>query len=242
MFRLKTNHAKSQFWGCTPEALTTMLQAGFQASDTMQVLGATLGGEGRELSELESQRQQAAPRKSRRISLLPVGLKLKSRLAATILTPMAGWRQGICGRFPSQSECKSFFTCYNCNLSTKTPNFPKGRACPEVKKIFGFGHTADLGFYSLQRTLRASFLWHHFRSKTGVKVQWSPTFARALAAQLRPLGWTALRDFNLLPACQVQVLRFYVSCPAAFSFFSFSSAGPQLQAVLPARSEHQAQH
>lgn len=117
------------------------------------------------------------------------GLKLKSRLAATVLTPMAGWGQWICGRFPSQSECKSFFNFYN--LSTKTKNFPKGRACPELKKIFGFGHTSDLGFYSLQRTLRASFLWHHFRSKTGFQVQWSPTFVRALAAQLRPLGWTA---------------------------------------------------
>ena len=189
MLRLKTNHAKSQFWGRTPEALTAMVQAGFQASDTMQVLGATLGGEGRELSQLESQRQAAAAQKSRRISLLPVGLKLKNRLAATVLTPMAGWGQGICGRFPSQSECKSFFECYN--LSTKTPKFPKGRACPELKKIFGFGHTSDLSFYSLQRTLRASFLWHRFRSKTGVQVQWSPTFARALADQLQPLGWTA---------------------------------------------------
>jgi len=44
-----------------------MLQAGFQASDAMQVLGATLGGEGRELSQLESQRQAAAVQKSRRI-------------------------------------------------------------------------------------------------------------------------------------------------------------------------------
>ena len=43
MLRLKTNHAKSQFWGRTPEALTAMVQAGFQASVTMQVLGATLG-------------------------------------------------------------------------------------------------------------------------------------------------------------------------------------------------------
>lgn len=131
----------------------------------MQVLGATLGGKGRELSQLESQRQAAAVQKSRRISLLPVGLKLKSRLAATVLTPMAGWGQWICGRFPSQSECKSVFNFYN--LSTKTKHFPKGRACPELKKIFGFGNTSDLGFYSLQRTLRASFLWHHFRSKTG---------------------------------------------------------------------------
>ena len=32
----------------------------------------------------------------------------------------------------------------------------------------------------------------------------------------------------LFPICQVRVVRFYVSCPASFSF---SSAGPQLQAL-----------
>ena len=40
--------------------------------------------------------------------------------------------------------------------------------------------------------------------------------------------------FFFFPTCQVRVVRFHVSCPASsfFSFsFSFSSAGPQLQAL-----------
>lgn len=189
LLRLKTNPSKSQFWGRTTEALADLLQAGFQAKDTMQVLGATLGCHGRGPSPMESQRQASAVLKARRISVLPVGMKLKCRLAATVLSPMASWGQGICGRFPNQSETKAFFSAYN--LSVKTPNFPKGRACPELKKIFCLGHTCDLAFYSLLKTLRASFLWHASRARLGIQVQWSDKFAGTLADQLEPLGWTA---------------------------------------------------
>ena len=48
-----------------------------------------------------------------------------------------------------------------------------------------------LAFYSLLKTLRASFLWHASRAWLGIQVRWSDNFAGTLADQLEPLGWTA---------------------------------------------------
>ena len=166
-----------------------MLQAGFQASDTMQVLGATLGGEGRELSQLESQRQAAAVQKSRRISLLPVGLKLKSRLAATVLTPMAGWGQWICGRFPSQSECSPFSISTTC--SPKPKIFQKDVLARSSKRFLALATPVICVSILFIEDLAGVILVAPLSIQDRVQVQWSPTFVRALAAQLRPLGWTA---------------------------------------------------
>ena len=192
MVRLKTHPGKTQFGARTPAALQEMQQAGFEAEETVQVLGMTIGMPGKGPSNNEMERLATAGRKADELSTLPIRADLKQRLAATVVAPTATWGFGIGGRWPNKSETKNFLTRFD--LSTKCPQFPAGRSSKPLRQVFFLGHVSDLLFQAVARTARASFQWHLLRAKHGQAVEWTAPFAAELSARLEMWGWKATQQ------------------------------------------------
>jgi hypothetical protein len=144
--------------------------AGFEAEETVQVLGMTIGMPGKGPSNNEMERLAAAGRKADELSTLPIRADLKQRLAATVVAPTATWGFGIWGFgiggcWPNKSETKNFLMRFD--LSTKCPQFPAGRSSKPLRQVFFLGHVSDLLFQAVARMARASFQWHLLRAKHG---------------------------------------------------------------------------
>ena len=75
MVRLKTHPGKTQLGARTPAALQEMQRAGFDAEETVQVLGMTIGMPGRGPSNSEMERLAAAGRKADELSTLPIRME-----------------------------------------------------------------------------------------------------------------------------------------------------------------------
>ena len=169
--RLRTHPGKIQIWGRTAEARRVLAEAGYEVSDTMTALGATLGPAQRHLSEAEQQRQTACKARAFRVGLLPCGVAMKQRIAATVLTPMFSWATGVCGRWPTRQDQGVLKSLY-CR-ALRGPYLSYGRAAPGLRNVLSYGHGCDASLCALVRVLRAVQRWMTQRAKDGKVVLWS---------------------------------------------------------------------
>ena len=83
--RMRNNRGKVQIWD-----RQNLAECGV-------VLGAVLGREDAALHDNEVVRMQSCERTAERLGCLPVALKLRARVAASMITPKAVWGQVITG-------------------------------------------------------------------------------------------------------------------------------------------------
>ena len=85
-----------------------------------------------------------------KLQCLPVGERLKQRIAATVLTPKAVWGPVLNGRLPSTEERKSFLSMFH--EACRSGQFKKGRASVKLAWAMSL-------IFSLLRSRVLSRLW-----------------------------------------------------------------------------------
>ena len=191
--RLKTHAGKTQIRGRTAAARRVLADAGYEASDTITALGATLGPAQRPLSEAELQRQATCKSRAFRVGLLPCGVAMKQRIAATVLTPMFSWASGVCGRWTTCQDQRVLRSLY-CR-ALRGPYLSFGRAAPGLRNVLSYGHGSDASLCALVRVLRAVQRWMTQRARDGKVVTWSA--ATRTKAQRVLSKWGAWRTTAL---------------------------------------------
>ena len=188
--RLKTHPGKTQIWGRTAAARRVLADAGYEASDTITALGATLGPAQRPLSAAELQRQATCKSRAFRVGLLPCGVAMKQRIAATVLTPMFSWASGVCGRWPTCQDQRVLRSLY-CR-ALRGPYLSFRRAAPGLRNVLSYGHGSDASLCALVRVLRAVQRWMTQRARDGKVVTWSAaTRAKAQRVLSKWGAWRA---------------------------------------------------
>ena len=130
----------------------------------------------------EETKYSAAEAKAARIAALPVSCALKQRLCAT--ATKVSWGEVINGRRPMVQYCQHFLKLYN--DSTKSKGFGGVRASTDLRQAFFLGHTSDLLWFSVLRSLAALFSWARLmRPSQGVTVRIAPRQCSLLTAILR---------------------------------------------------------
>ena len=82
------------------EAKTQVFCRSPSSTDTADVLGASLGPSNRPLTRKEQKRKDKAASVANRIALLPVSLKMRVALCATVFSPITAWACLLNGRVP----------------------------------------------------------------------------------------------------------------------------------------------
>ena len=173
--RLKTNGSKTQLWGRTKGALQALRDRGDSPSTHMQVLGSSLGQGRRKLTSEEMDRQHKALAVSRRIGVLPVPVKQKQRLCATVVAPRMAWGSLTNGRLPTKQQEDGLFQA--CTRAVRGSQGP-GRAAKPLRSLLVFGHSCSLRVVSLTRATRAVLRWQGARASEGARVGPSDAFLK----------------------------------------------------------------
>ena len=118
-----------------------------------------------------------------------MSLKLKARLAATVVAPRFSWGCLLSGRKPSQEDCRSLHAAFI--KATRGPYLSTGRADPGLRQVLLLGHCSDLALEAASRTLRALARWKGLQNSRGRNPALQQGFIRTLSEVLRPWGWTA---------------------------------------------------
>ena len=191
--RLSTNEAKNQYWGRTPAAVQELSSQGLEAGPTVQVLGVSLGGQRRPLTEHESNRREQGLSLAHRVGLLPCSYALRQRLAATVVAPKVTWGLCLNGRKVTAEDRKHLEACFHAAL--RGAKLGAGRAAKGLRNVLSYGHCSSADVVTLGRALRAVSRWTRIRAQEGAQVAWSASLrecARPLAQNCGPWQVTAL--------------------------------------------------
>ena len=153
--RNRTNPIKTQVWARTIPAFVQLERAGFSPKLQVEVLGVTIGLEGRSASADEVKRQHKCLRLSRRLAVLPCPLRFKASIASLVLSPVVSWGSLLGGHVPTKSAVKSLHT--SCRRAVKSRT--GGHDSVHLQQMLLLGHCSDLLFVSVQRALRALHKW-----------------------------------------------------------------------------------
>ena len=184
--RLRTHPGKSQFFGRSAAAQRALAAAGFPASSTLTALGCSFAcGPGQSPAQLA--RAAAADRVALRVGALQASLKIKQRIAATVVAAKAVWGCFLGGRAPRAVDIQAHYR--RCAIATHGAAFSRGRASPHLRRVLELGHTSDLAFFGVCRALSAIARWHSVRAAAS-GLDWSSGFRGLLRPWLSRWGWS----------------------------------------------------
>ena len=163
--RMRTNAAKTQFVARTYDALLDFQRGGDAVSTVGTVLGVSIGMTPRPDSQHEKDRVAAAARCASRIGSLPVSLRFRAAIAASVLTSKLSWGALFNGRSPNEKSFSRIFkTAVHGNL--KNP-----RASVPLTKFFLWGHRGDIILVACQNMLKALTSWRATRPGISLKLE-----------------------------------------------------------------------
>ncbi|CAE7276521.1 unnamed protein product [Symbiodinium sp. CCMP2592] len=166
--RMRTNESKTQFFCRSPNS-----------ADTADVLGASLGSSDRPLTQKEQKRKDKAASVASRIALLPVSLKMRANLCATVFSPIAAWACLLNGREPKAAELSWYTETFR--RAVKGGDAKGDRSSRDLQRLLLLGHTADLSVVAACRVLKAAARWASYKLRLGHRPQ------RAALMSARPV-------------------------------------------------------
>ncbi|CAE7276503.1 unnamed protein product [Symbiodinium sp. CCMP2592] len=166
--RMRTHETKTQFFCRSPNS-----------ADTADVLGASLGPSDRPLTQKELKRKGKATSVASRIALLPVSLKMRANLCATVFSPIAAWACLLNGRVPKAEELSWYTETFR--RAVKGGDAKGDRSSRDLQRLLLLGHTADLSVVAACRVLKAAARWASYKLRLGQRPQ------RAALMSARPV-------------------------------------------------------
>ena len=149
----------------THEAKTQVFCRRLNSADTADVLGASLGSSNRPLTQKEQARKEKAASVASRIALLPVSLKMRAALCATVFSPIAAWACLLNGRVPDAAELSWYYSTFR--KAVKGGDAKGDRSSRDLQKLLLLGHTADLSVVAACRVLKAAARWASYKFRIG---------------------------------------------------------------------------
>ena len=181
--RLRNNPRKEQYWGRTMDAFVDFIQTHPKAGTTASVLGASVGVVPRSKTAEEDKRQKQVQYVAQRLAVLRVSQKLKTAVAASILTGKQTWGILFNARAPTVSECDFFAKMWR--GAVQGFDHMGGHDSRNLSAIFRFGHTSDLLCISAQRFMSALHKWSS-NKPPGWQLPQTPAIVALHKVALRP--------------------------------------------------------
>ena len=195
--RLRTNNAKTQYFGRSPAGMDALRVAGWDAGPSAKVLGATIGMLPRGLSQDERRRANAARQVAWRLEALPLPLKSKAAIAALVYSTKAVWGCLFGGRPPTIPEADSYKAAFR--RAVKGGEAKADRSSRPLQQVLLLGHTSDLAFIGTQRLLCALGRWANVLRRRGQDFRRfrlrASTLGAAITSTLHEWGWSPRRGW-----------------------------------------------
>ncbi|CAE7226261.1 unnamed protein product, partial [Symbiodinium sp. CCMP2456] len=119
----------------------------------------------RPLTQKEQARKEKAASVASRIALLPVSLKMRAALCATVFSPIAAWACLLNGRVPDAAELSWYYSTFR--KAVKVGDAKGDRSSRDLQKLLLLGHTADLPVVAACRVLKAAARWASYKFRIG---------------------------------------------------------------------------